>query len=869
PREPSSVTVAHPIEPVYQPFPLSANHAQIPPVALNQTVYQQAEPLPETRFMNLGEQTFRGRRLAILRLNPVDYVPLTHELTTYRYLDVRVTTASTAQNPRVVPLTQQNTQDLRRWIDNPQALAEQHSLSGGPSTYAMLILTPSAFVTGFQPLADYHTANGVITEIHTLESIGCSDPHCLRDYIRSRLLEDGISYVLLGADDDLIPALDMYVKSWEGPGSIYEVDLPGDIYFACLDGTYNYDSDSRWGEPGDGDGGGEVDLVPDVHVGRVPASSPTQVSNYVNKVLAYTSSNDPYLDQVLLAGEQLTFGGWGEYGGYAMDEMVDGSDAHGFHTYGFPSSVYTIAKLYDYLEPNNYWNPWELFPHLNGGVHIVDHLGHSDVPYAMRTDTLMLRQHLSNSEYFFVYAEGCNAGKFDSPDCWAEYMTTVLPTGAFGCVANARVGLGSRSTRHPVHIFNREFWDAIYDTDEAMPQIGRAMSDMRMDHIYHIDDGGIRWTMYETTLFGDPALAIKSVRDVAFHCPNGIPTIIPPHTETTVQVDVHSIGEGVPVAGSGQLHYWHATGETTSVAMAQIGPDAYETTLPASRCGEDLWYCFSIDEAVRGTLMYPSDSAYRATVSSGETVLFEDDFESDLGWSISGGAWQRGMPLGLGGQELQYPVPDPDAGCSGPQVMGYNLAGDYANNLGAVPVTSPPIDCSGHDNIRLRFCRWLGVERPGYDSASIAVSNDGITWTPVWGNYATIADLAWEEVEYDLSDVAANEPTVYVRWTMGPTDGGLVFCGWNIDDVRVVSLDCESCWCPLQGDLDGSGVLDAVDLNGEIDALFFNGPNPQDLDCPAPRTDFDSDGVIDAIDLNALIDHLFFNGPLPADPCEP
>jgi hypothetical protein len=33
--------------------------------------------------------------------------------------------------------------------------------------------------------------------------------------------------------------------------------------------------------------------------------------------------------------------------------------------------------------------------------------------------------------------------------------------------------------------------------------------------------------------------------------------------------------------------------------------------------------------------------------------------------------------------------------------------------------------------------------------------------------------------------VASGQPTVYLRWTMGTTDGGWRYCGWNIDDVQL------------------------------------------------------------------------------------
>ena len=85
------------------------------------------------------------------------------------------------------------------------------------------------------------------------------------------------------------------------------------------------------------------------------------MSNFVNKTIAYSSSFSRSLEKVCLAGEQLGFGGLGEYGGYAMEEMVDGSNAHGFTTCGFSSLTYQIDKLFDYLiQPNNYWSGGEI-----------------------------------------------------------------------------------------------------------------------------------------------------------------------------------------------------------------------------------------------------------------------------------------------------------------------------------------------------------------------------------------------------------------------------------------------------------------------------------------------------------------------------
>lgn len=75
------------------------------------------------------------------------------------------------------------------------------------------------------------------------------------------------------------------------------------------------------------------------------------------------------------------------------------------------------------------------------------------------------------------------------------------------------------------------------------------------------------------------------------------------------------------------------------------------------------------------------------------------------------------------------------------------------------------------------------------------------------------------------------------------------------------------CACPYQTDFNADSFLDATDLNAMIDALFFNGSDPQDPDCPNTRADFNCDGFSDATDMSDFIDHLFFSGAAPCDPC--
>ncbi len=278
--------------------------------------------------------------------------------------------------------------------------------------------------------------------------------------------------------------------------------------------------------------------------------------------------------------------------------------------------------------------------------------------------------------------------------------------------------------------------------------------------------------------------------ELRFDYPDGVPATLTPGEPSTFRVSVVGINEGVPVPGSGRMYFSVNGGNFVEEAMTETSPDLYQAELPGLACGETIQFYFGAEEVDSGYFYNPGPAEpFSATPVTGESTAFYDDFEQDLGWTISGGQWQRGSPTGGGGA---YGGPDPVGGYESPTCFGYNLAGDYANNMPQYHLTSPAIDCSDLSSVRVRFMRWLGVEQPRYDHAYVSVSNDGASWTTVWQNPVEITDYVWTQQEYDISDVADGQSTVYVRFTMGTTDVMWTFCGWNIDNVEVFGNNCES-----------------------------------------------------------------------------
>ena len=106
------------------------------------------------------------------------------------------------------------------------------------------------------------------------------------------------------------------------------------------------------------------------------------------------------------------------------------------------------------------------------------------------------------------------------------------------------------------------------------------------------------------------------------------------------------------------------------------------------------------------------------------------------------------------------------------------------------------------------------MEAPTYDHAYIEISNDGTVWNRIWENPAEITDSSWKLQSFDVSTLVDNQPTVYIRWAMGPTDNLWHYSGWNIDDVTLIASNVPE----LVGDFEPDCDVDSFDLKILVNA---------------------------------------------------
>ncbi len=346
-------------------------------------------------------------------------------------------------------------------------------------------------------------------------------------------------------------------------------------------------------------------------------------------------------------------------------------------------------------------------------------------------------------------------------------------------------------------------------------------------------------------------LAQWAATPIKFSFPSGLPSRLTPGVPEPVQVKIIALG-GTIDPNSPRLFTRSLSGVPfTESVLTPLGGNLYQATLPATICGRTLQYYFSAASTGGLTGYSPADApttTYQVQALPIVTIL-DKNMDTNPGWTAQS-LWAWGQPTGGGGE---YGGPDPTSGHTGTKVYGYNLNGDYENNLPEKHLTTTAINCSGKTGVRLSFWRWLGVEQPLYDHAYLRISNNGSTWYNVWQNPTTIYDGAWVYQEFDISSWADNKPVVYLRWTMGPTDGGWRYCGWNIDDVKVWAPDPNGC-PPVPGDMNCDGELSFGDINPFVMALTNPaGYQQQYPDCDINHGDVNGNGTFGFDDINPFV----------------
>jgi len=189
--------------------------------------------------------------------------------------------------------------------------------------------------------------------------------------------------------------------------------------------------------------------------------------------------------------------------------------------------------------------------------------------------------------------------------------------------------------------------------------------------------------------------------------------------------------------------------------------------------------------------------AFSATLFAGTVQIYKQNFQDDSAVKYS--TWTlQGQWAVLSDVSTKPGIPAK----TGPAGLVYNKNGDYEQNISGYYATTAAISCSGYTSVVLSFARSLTIEDSYFDKATVQVANTAGAWTTVYTNpttgaskasenIANLTDASWHTVSYDISTVADNKSTVFIRWGIASngnnTNGGGATVanlhGWAIDDV--------------------------------------------------------------------------------------
>ncbi len=517
------------------------------PVTADASIYSSHETYPATSWRHLGTGRKHGRDIVLVEVCPIRYIPADETIAYLPWARVRVTSVpDPARTTHTIStaIASFDRYSLARLADNAPLLEESTRIDsslatrkttrkGVPASPGYVIVTSESLAPAFEPLADWRRKSGLTARVVTTEWIAenydgtrPSGGEDLATKIRAFIADEyarGLRYVLLGGDADG----DVDCEECEAPivparllrsQALFADAIPSDLYYGCLDGSFDSDADGIYGEPNDGENGEDVDFLFEVHVGRAPVDSVEEAERFVEKTVAYDSVDGAHLPRVLLVGEYLGFGRQYDFGANLNDQIQLGTTIF-FPSTGFEDSVHAdffrVETLSDRDAVGGRWDPEDLVERLERGVHIVNHVGHADISSVMKLTNREIDA-LADGPPFVAYSQSCYAGAFDNKRTHGGYGTDSVvehfltgPSGAVAFIANSRRGWASTLTADgPSQRFNRRFWNAVLRDSEF--GWGAANDRSKEESVGDIlVNERARWCAYELNTLGDPALRIR------------------------------------------------------------------------------------------------------------------------------------------------------------------------------------------------------------------------------------------------------------------------------------------------------------------------------------------------------------------------
>ncbi|MBN1515698.1 hypothetical protein JXA32_03920 [Candidatus Sumerlaeota bacterium] len=770
-----------------------------PPDAM---IYESPDVYPAQIAELSQQQKLHGYTLVQLRVTPLRYRPAQRELLfisnpqiTISYSQSKIQPLAGASPLRPAANRKTEIQNLLRNIAvNPGAVDEfspfdpaetgKGEMRDAPlaNDAIYLLITNDELTTVMQTLVDRRTMQGLTGKLMTIDDVtsgytGADTQQQIRNCIIDHYENHGTVFVCLGGDDSVVPDRDCYVTC--GGYTVY--NMPTDLYYGGLDGTWNSDGDARYGEAIEDT---DVDLLPEVWVGRIPVNTVEQAQNYIGKVVAYeTAASEDYASKFITTGDML----WDRYIGddrpsdFSEHERVSDAEIWNNRMYRNQVKPYHQPTYYHQLhDTRSSWDTNTAGDYAQSDAHLVDQINNGYHHLHMAThggNTLWAMEGASfdtndafactnSSKPAIITTIACLTGAFDSAEPSLSEAFIRSEGGAVAYMGCSRYGWGSPGSSLGGTSFNYNYSFYKYVFQEGTEYVGEALGRAKMDRASSSNyNSSNRWVQFGLNLQGDPAVAF-----IANETSRAL------HIETPDGTEMYDAGSDVTIRWSAGGDDWQ-TGDRVELYYSMDSGSTW--TLIAGAGGLDydaVEFTWTTDES------WSSDQ-FRVRVSrQGEPALYDDsngDFQiTALGSiTVSSAPFDEisitGSAPSLTVYTFHWPIGE-NASTNAPTLTGWTFLG-WVDDEGTTRTTSRyytfPVQA---EQTLFATYQYTGATRDFYVNDSVAetgfpagsASNDGTSitcpaltidqvldaHTPGWGDTIHVSDCVCTDSLYLSSD---------------------------------------------------------------------------------------------------------------------
>jgi len=445
---------------------------------------------------------------------------------------------------------------LESVVSNPEMLAAYAPASSGSRGAPWVVIADETQQEALQPLIDLRAATHgsafVSTEWIYANYSGRDTQEQIRNYLKDAFENQGLVYALIVGDFGETTRL----SGLNIGGTLLEGVT--DLYFSDLDGSWDGDGDSNFGELNDG-----IDYYSDIYIGRFSTDVLSRLATMVGKTVAYETTAPPgeWQTTALLAGAGLWVddppGYWGSFVCDSIDTRIP--------------DTWTVHKLYeDYTSHPD--NQIELY---NQGVAYSSLNGHGNSGgvywfYQPSTEIVTTGNYyeMSNSGMPVVFhSMACHPGHLQDVACIAERLMFWPQGGAIAVMFNSHYGFGTPPAFGPSEWLELYFAQVLFQDEQYELGVAHAVS--KDEFKANVSISMQRWVLQENNFLGDPAtrfiagqMGVEGGEISASE-----PLIFTPSPNPVSSIC--TIGYNLPLPGSAEISVYDVSGRV--VASINIG----------------------------------------------------------------------------------------------------------------------------------------------------------------------------------------------------------------------------------------------------------------------------------------------------------